>query len=57
MPPLVLVASAGLALLMLLGVATRIRVRDSFMETLPAVVLLLVNAYIFIDAFGIVAPN
>jgi hypothetical protein len=31
---------------MLLGVATRLRVRDSVQESAPAAVLLLVNAYI-----------
>lgn len=45
-PLLQLVSAAGLALLMLLGVATRLRVRDSVQESAPAAVLLLVNAYI-----------
>lgn len=40
-------ASAGLSLLMLMGVATRLRIRDSFLATLPALVLLLMNAFIF----------
>jgi len=37
---------------MLLGTATRIRVRDSVLETLPAVVLMGVNAFIFWVALG-----
>ena len=46
--PLALVlASGGLSLLMLMGVLTRLRIRDSFFATLPALVLLLMNAYIF----------
>lgn len=48
LPPLVVVASAGLALLMVLGVLTRLRVRDSLLETLPALVLLLLNAFILL---------
>ena len=46
--PLALVlASGGLSLLMLMGVATRLRIRDSIMATLPALVLLVMNAFIF----------
>lgn len=46
-PPLLLVASGGLTLLMLLGVATRIRVGDSALETLPAFAFLLLNGFVF----------
>ena len=45
--PLVAVASGGLSLLMLFGVATRIRVGDPFVASLPALTLCLVNAFIF----------
>lgn len=45
--PLVPAASGGLVLLMALGVITRVRVRDSVIETLPALALLLVNLLIF----------
>lgn len=45
--PLVPAASGGLVLLMGLGVITRVRVRDSVVETFPALVLLLVNLWIF----------
>lgn len=41
--PLMLFSAAGLALLMLLGVQVRIRVKDSILQTLPAAVLFLVN--------------
>lgn len=45
--PLLVAASAGgLALLMGAGVATRIRVLDSLAQTLPALVLLLMNAFV-----------
>jgi hypothetical protein len=47
-PEILLVASGGLALLMLLGVIARVRVRDPLLEMLPAVVLLVMNAFILI---------
>ena len=49
-PPLAILASAGLTLLMVLGVLTRVRVRDSFLETLPALVLGALNLYILVEA-------
>lgn len=49
-PAVTLVASGGLALLMLLGIATRIRVRDTLGEIIPAGVLLAVNVFIFARA-------
>ena len=45
--PLVAVASGGLCLLMVLAVATRVRIGDTFVETLPALMLCLFNAFIF----------
>lgn len=45
-PPIRLLSAVGLALLMLLGVAARLRVRDSLLETTPASVLFVVNAFI-----------
>ena len=45
--PLLLVAAGGLAILMLLGVAVRIKMRDSFLISLPATFYMLLNAYIF----------
>ena len=56
-PGVTLLASAGLTVLMLLGTATRIRVRDTLVETLPALVLMLVNAFIFLYAAGVVRPG
>jgi hypothetical protein len=48
--PVLVLASAGLTVLMALAVATRIRVRDSAAETIPAFGLMLVNAYILVYA-------
>ncbi len=44
--PVLVVAAAGLMLTMLLGVATRIRIGDSLVQTLPAIVLLILNAFV-----------
>lgn len=49
-PPLVIAASACLTLLMVLGVITRVRVRDPLVAMLPALGLLLANLYVFIYA-------
>lgn len=46
-PPLVIAASGGLALLMVLGVITRVRIGDRVVLMLPAILLLLVNLYVF----------
>jgi hypothetical protein len=46
-----LVASSGLALLMLLGVIARVRVRDRLVETLPALLLLAANLFLAGDAW------
>ncbi len=45
-PMIGVLSAVGLALLMLLGVATRIRVRDSLLESAPATLLLFVNVFI-----------
>ena len=45
--PILLVSSAGLALLMLLGVAVRISVKDGIWVSLPAFFFMVLNAYIF----------
>lgn len=47
-PPLVPAASAGLALLMLLGIVTRFRIGDSLLATSPAILLLAVNLFVFL---------
>jgi hypothetical protein len=55
-PEVMLIASGGLALLMTLGVITRIRVRDTLLESLPAWIVLLINVFIFVNAWGAVRP-
>jgi hypothetical protein len=46
--PLILsISSAGLALLMLLGFAVRIKIRDSLLLTMPSFLFMLLNLYIF----------
>ena len=48
---ILLVSAAGLAVLMLLGVAVRIKVRDTIWVTLPALFFMILNAYIFYMSF------
>lgn len=45
-PPLVMVSAGGLAVMMLAGVATRMSVMDSGAQTLPALALMLLNAWL-----------
>ena len=45
--PILLISAGGLAFLMLLGVAVRIKVKDSLWISLPALFFMLLNAYIF----------
>lgn len=45
-PVLSALSAGGLAILMLLGLAVRVKVRDSLVEMAPAGLLLLVNAFI-----------
>ncbi len=48
------VASAGLALLMLLGVIARVRVRDPLLEMVPAAVLMIANLFLLSATWRIV---
>lgn len=45
--PILVISSGGLALLMLLGLITRIKSKDSFLVSLPAVFYLVLNGFIF----------
>lgn len=47
---ILLIASAGLAILMLLALIIRIKVKDSLFVSLPALMYLLINSYIFFYA-------
>ena len=51
-PAFLMVASGGLALLMLLGVITRIRVRDPLLDIVPAAALMVLNGSILVVAAG-----
>jgi len=44
-------AAAGLALLMLLGAGVRIRIKDSFLKSLPALGYMALNTYLCVAAF------
>ena len=56
-PPLAVAAATGLAMLMLLGTLARIRIRDPLLAMLPALFLLLLNAWLAIHAFGLSASR
>lgn len=47
---ILLISSGGLALLMFLGVAVRLKMKDSLLVSLPALSFMLLNAYIFAKA-------
>jgi len=44
-------ASFGLTLMMLLAILVRIRIKDSFLQTLPALFYLLLNLYLLLQGF------
>lgn len=44
-------AAAGLAMMMLTGVGVRIKIKDSLLQTLPALFYLALNAYLCIAGF------
>ena len=46
---ILIISSLGLSVMMLLGVAVRIKINDTFVQTLPAIIYFTVNAIIFID--------
>lgn len=50
--PLSILSAGGLSILMVLGLVMRVRVRDPILEMIPAAFLLLLNAYIAIQAAG-----
>ena len=49
--PILIFSTAGLSLLMLLGVCVRIKVRDPWHQIIPAFILMLVNGYIFYKTY------
>ncbi|MFT5238618.1 MAG: hypothetical protein ACI840_000602 [Ulvibacter sp.] len=50
-PILTLIASAGLALLMLLGFLVRLKIKDGLLASLPAFTFMLLNLYIFLASY------
>jgi len=44
--PILLLSSGGLAILMLLGLITRIKSKDSFLVSSPAIFYMILNSYI-----------
>jgi len=44
-------AAAGLSLMMFAAILVRIRIRDSFLRTIPAILYMAVNAYLVISGF------
>lgn len=53
LPIATVVSAAGLTLLMILGVPTRVRVGDSVPQTLPAAFLGAVNGYVLVYGLGL----
>ena len=51
--PILILSSAGLIVLMLLGTFTRVKVKDSLILQLPAIFLMIINTYIFYIALQI----
>ncbi len=57
LPAVMIAASAGLAVLMLLGVIARVRVRDPLLEILPAGLLMVTNLVILSQAWSALLPT
>lgn len=47
-------STLGLSILMFLGVGVRIKIKDSLIQTLPALFYFLLNTYLFIRLLGFV---
>ena len=45
--PILLISSAGLSILMLFGFGVRLKIRDSFWQSLPALSYFILNSYLF----------
>jgi hypothetical protein len=52
-PVLILIASAGLCILMMLGVAVRLKIKDPWLAILPALCYALLSGYLFIRTLAI----
>jgi hypothetical protein len=49
---ILIISSLGLAILMLLGLAVRIKLKDSLWISFPALFYMSLNAYIFLEAIN-----
>lgn len=56
-PAILVVSSGGLAFLMLLGVITRIRVRDRLLDSVPAAALMVLNGSILVVAVRLIGAS
>lgn len=45
-PPVLITASGGLALLMLIGFGVRVKMKDGFLQSLPSFIFMILNCYI-----------
>ncbi len=52
--PALLLASGGLALLMLIGFGVRLKMKDGFWASLPSFIFMVINFYICLSAAGII---
>jgi len=50
-PPLGKASAGGLALMMLVGILVRIKIRDGLLKTTPAVLYFFANAYLVVFAY------
>ena len=50
--PLLLISSAGLAVLMFMGVIVRLKMKDRWLVTLPALFYMLLNVFVFYKIFS-----
>jgi len=50
-PQALSISSAGLSLLMLIAFGVRLKMRDSIVQSLPSLALMVVNAYILVKSF------
>ena len=50
--PVYLISSAGLCILMLFGFAVRLKIRDGFWQSLPALSYFILNGYLFYVAIN-----
>lgn len=48
--PILLISSAGLSVLMLCGFGVRLKIKDGFWRSLPALLYLILNSYLFFEA-------